>query len=484
MMLGIAGYAQETRAKITAIVPTALYANGAAITITSGTSVRVNGNAVLSTGSSLTNNGTLSLTGDLASNQIMTTANTGKLIFSGSTAQTLNGSQTYLAKDVLINNAAGIILQAPLQVDGTVTFTNGVLSATNSSYPLIIASNGFASGASNASHVNGYVQKLGIGTFVFPVGNGTRYQPISADLTTNSNGLRARYYAADAGIAAFGTTGTSPIALEAYNSQEYWDLSPVGTATGKVMITWDDFKNPSITTSTNINVFKVAHKTAAGWLNEGSSVITGTTIAGSVTSATVSSWSPFTLGTISASVLPVTLISFMAKEVEGNAILNWQTTSETNASHFEVQRSTDARNFEEIGRVDAAGNSSAVHNYAFTDTRFSTLTPIVYYRLRPVDLDDTYAYSRTVSLKRTDTMLMAKIYPNPAQTGNSVTVEANTSLATITVWNMLGREIAIPVSNKTNGKAELNLSGITSGVYLLQVKTPAGSTTKKLVVVE
>ncbi|MDQ6477173.1 hypothetical protein [Dyadobacter sp. LHD-138] len=49
----------------------------------------------------------------------------------------------------------------------------------------------------------------------------------------------------------------------------------------------------------------------------------------------VSSWSPFTLGAIPESALPVTLASFTAREVEKEALLQWKTTSEANALHFE-----------------------------------------------------------------------------------------------------------------------------------------------------
>ncbi len=131
-----------------------------------------------------------------------------------------------------------------------------------------------------------------MGAFIYPVGDGVRYQPVSVDLTDNSAGLSVRYVPADAGTASFTTTGASTIALDAYNNEEYWDINPIGTATGTVTITWDDYRNPPITTSDTVQVFRVAHKTAEGWANEGT-IASGTTSAGSVVSAVLSSWSPF-----------------------------------------------------------------------------------------------------------------------------------------------------------------------------------------------
>lgn len=116
------------------------------------------------------------------------------------------------------------------------------------------------------------------------------------------------------------------------------------------------------------------------------------------------------------------------------------------------------------------------------DTDLSALTSVVYYRLRLVDRDDTYTFSRVVQLKRVDAALMANVYPNPAQTADAVMIDSNVSLAGITLRTMLGTEIAVPITNKTNGKAELNLSEVANGLYLLEVKTTSGSIIKKLMI--
>lgn len=69
------------------------------------------------------------------------------------------------------------------------------------------------------------------------------------------------------------SSGASAIALEAYNSQEYRDLSPIAAASGKGTITRDPVNNSNITSSVYTNVFKLAHKTVSGWMNSGSSAV-------------------------------------------------------------------------------------------------------------------------------------------------------------------------------------------------------------------
>ena len=458
-----------------------IYQNGAVLYIHTGSLVQINGEARIESGSTIINNGTLALNGNLVNNAT-TEVGAGTLHLNGTTVQTLSGTGLLSANNVTIDNPAGISLNTRLRAEGNVQFTAGIFNALSTDVPFTIGPAGTVSDVSDASHVNGCVIKEGNGEFTYPVGNGSNYQPVTVDLTANGQGLRARYFDLDAGAASFLATGASQIALESYNNQEYWDLSPVSTATGKVTVTWDATNNAPIASSGNIKVFQVAHKTASGWLNEGASAVSAVGLGGSVTSETISSWSPFTLGAIPEGALPVTLISFTARPSENNTMLSWKTASEFNASHFELERSMDARSFEKIAQIQAVGNSSTVVNYLYTDTQRGILAPVIYYRLRQVDLDGSFAYSRTVSVNRIDTGLTANVFPNPAQRKTPVTVEAGASIAEIRLWNMSGREIVVPVTKMGSGKAELNLDGLTSGVYMLQLKTAGGTAFKKLIV--
>ena len=442
--------------------------------------LQVKGNLQLG-GGSFTNNGNVFVSGDLVNNQAMAEADTGSLTLNGTGAQTVSGTRMYFTRYLNIDNIGGIVLNDSIKVGGKVTFLNGVVNATSGTGALVIGDTATLAGVSDERHVDGYVVKTGTGSFTYPLGDGFRYQPITVDLTENSAGMSARYLMGDAGSGAFATTGASPIALEAYKDEEHWDLAPIGTATGKVTITYDNYKNASITASENPNVFSVAHLTGGNWLNEGHNV-TGTLAAGEVTSEVISSWSPFTLGAIPEAGLPVTLISFNAKAVENNALLEWQTTSEDNASHFEVERSLDARSFQKIGSVDAAGNSNALQRYSFTDRTFGNQPQTVYYRLRSVDLDGTFSLTRTVSLQPRGAGRYAGVYPNPARKTGTVTVSSGIPAGEVSLWDMLGREVPVRKSSLSDGTVQVSLNGVASGMYLLKLTTSQGVVNHKLVV--
>lgn len=449
------------------------YSSGVSVVNTSGGILKINGDASIMSGTQFTNHGDLKITGNLTNNAGSGVVSGGKLSFNGASAQTINGSTPFIAADV-INNSAGVIISTSLRIDGELTFTNGIVQATNTSEPLIIGSTGAVTAASSSSHVNGYVQKEGIGSFTFPIGNGTNYQPIMTNLTSNDNGLKARYFSTDAGTASFSNSGFSSVALEAYNAQEYWDLTPVLTASGKVTILWDAVNNPSFTSSTNTAIFKVAHKTQSGWLNEGSSAVSGTISAGSVTSGTVSIWSPFTLGAIPESALPVKMISISVKETEGGALLDWQTTSEENAAYFEIQRSTDARNFITIGRLEAAGNTNSLEKYNFFDQSIPKAIGTIYYRLKSFDMDNSYTMSRIISLKLQDHLAL---YPNPVTRGETATIHTDLKSSSAEIFDLNGK-----MMSSLKSARQFSTQSLLSGTYVLKIKDNNQMQTFKFVV--
>ncbi|GAB3914480.1 hypothetical protein GCM10028803_60020 [Larkinella knui] len=97
-----------------------------------------------------------------------------------------------------------------------------------------------------------------------------------------------------------------------------------------------------------------------------------------------------------APVLPVRLASFSGKRVENQLLLGWQTTFESNSAYFVVERSTDAQAFEAIGRVTSRGFSESMQTYGFTDE--APLKGTNYYRLRQVDRDGRFEYSKILGL--------------------------------------------------------------------------------------
>jgi hypothetical protein len=180
---------------------------------------------------------------------------------------------------------------------------------------------------------------------------------------------------------------------------------------------------------------------------------------------------PRPFGLPSAFPLPIKLRSFSAvKDGERATRLDWVSSSELNSDYFGIERSQDGINWENIGQVQAAGNSNADIDYQYVDRKlpnFRSGNNIFYYRLRMTDLDGKFQYSdvRGVNFgKATESFLT--IYPNPT------TEIINIDLSGI---NMEDGEVMLSVYD-ANGRNMINKNVIGNGIELIEMNQyPAGT---------
>jgi hypothetical protein len=190
-------------------------------------------------------------------------------------------------------------------------------------------------------------------------------------------------------------------------------------------------------------------------------------------------FSDFMLGNLKGGTnpLPVELLSFNAVAKENATILTWETASEKNSSHFEIERSQDARSFETIGSEKAMGNSQNLKRYAFTDQ--NPLSGVAYYRLKQVDLDGTVAYSKIEQVNRNAKAFEVNLYPNPTA-GNLTISLPETGVAEVKVMNVLGQVVFAKQLGKAR-LAELDLAHLPAGTYQVMVVTANKQIVKKVV---
>jgi hypothetical protein len=111
--------------------------------------------------------------------------------------------------------------------------------------------------------------------------------------------------------------------------------------------------------------------------------------------------------------LPVLMDGFTAVLGSDHTILlEWNTQMEINFSHFQVQRSADGLNWEDVGTVQAKGNSAVQLDYSFRDLQ--PLAGVNYYRLALVNLDNSYTYTE-VKVMQVSAIAKMSFFPNPAR---------------------------------------------------------------------
>lgn len=125
---------------------------------------------------------------------------------------------------------------------------------------------------------------------------------------------------------------------------------------------------------------------------------------------------------LNAVVLPLKLGQFSATKKTGQVDLIWETLSEENTSHFEIERSSDGNNWTRIGEVIANGNSTQKQSYSYTDPAPSILTS--FYRLKMADKDGIYTYSRVITVTAAAEFTGIRLFPNPARESIQVQYEA------------------------------------------------------------
>ncbi|MBK6978451.1 MAG: T9SS type A sorting domain-containing protein [Cytophagaceae bacterium] len=161
--------------------------------------------------------------------------------------------------------------------------------------------------------------------------------------------------------------------------------------------------------------------------------------------------------------LPVNLTNFTGKNKPTSVFLNWSTASETNFSHFIVQKSKDAKGFENIGRIESAGFDSEKSEYSFIDEK--PFAGNNYYRLKMVDKDGSEDYSKMISVNF-DGKALAVFYPNPTQDFVRFENIKTEDISSVVVHKING-EFLGETHPTTDG---IDISGFKSRELILQLK--------------
>ena len=176
--------------------------------------------------------------------------------------------------------------------------------------------------------------------------------------------------------------------------------------------------------------------------------------------------------------LPVEFTYFNAVRQGAGALLTWGTAIELNSSHYIIEKSLDGTSFSPIGRVEAAGNSSSLIQYNFTDP--SITSGITYYRLAEYDKDGALQYSPIRAVHK-EGVGEVEVIPNP-NNGTFVVTINNTSdvKSRLVVLNVLG-QVVYEEGESASTYRNVDISNLPAGTYYLQVSTVEDTIGKKII---
>lgn len=177
---------------------------------------------------------------------------------------------------------------------------------------------------------------------------------------------------------------------------------------------------------------------------------------------------PAMSGDVTALPFPVEFLSFEGEGTrEGTVELHWSTGSELNNTGFDVQRRTASGKWESLDFVPGAGTSTEVQRYSFEEEQ--TEQARIYYRLRQVDLDGLYSFSRQIEVDLRAKLAELELYPNPVS-GSTLTLKIpgqDDAQLLGTIRDIYGREVQRMKLH--TGENAIAVSGLSSGLYLMEI---------------
>ena len=455
-------------------------------TINPSGTLNVSGSGAYSLAGNFTNNGTF-------------TPGSAILTLNGGGAQTLDGTSALSFSNVTINKSGGTLTAAKdMTITGTLTLTSGILDMNSKTLSMGTSSaNGTITGGSASSYIVALdaatpsklihrVNSTSNSTYSFPIGTGSKYTPVTVVMKggTLSN-ASIQVWTKNSKV-----TGMSD-AMSCHLNRS-WFVEPTGITSPTYDIQLG-FASGDFTGDAggDLNPVKLSsgvwYKPSGSLLQNGTTQ--GTTIAttyispstptsssGTVYWNGLTSFSEFGGGGGSAP-LPVELVSFSGSCEDGSVHLSWQTASEFNSSHFDVEKSRDGENWQVIETIPAAGNSLQLLNY---ETFEQVSNALNYYRLNQVDIDGTNKRYDPIAVScEASSNGIFITYPNPSNEGFNILIN-DKELEGEMNMNIYSATGSITLQKRIVVKEGINVfmmnEKLLPGVYFIEVKDEQNKT--------
>ena len=164
---------------------------------------------------------------------------------------------------------------------------------------------------------------------------------------------------------------------------------------------------------------------------------------------------------------PVILSGFgIQRNNNNNVSAAWETQQEFNSSRFEIERAYDNASFQKIGSVLAAGTSNTLKAYTFSDNS-NTSKNVSFYRIKMIDIDGTFAYSQTKSVKGSGANADFMIFPNPSYGNAKITISDLSEPTEVQLLDVTGRLVKSVILYNTN-TTEIN--NLQIGSYFVRIR--------------
>lgn len=367
-----------------------------------------------------------------------------------------SGLPTALSGNLTINNPSSVNLSTT-----TVVNNPGILYLTSGN--LVLSSNNMTAQNITGGSATSYVKTNSTGVLIrpefgaytlFPVGN-SAYNPagITNSGTADSYNVRVVDNVTADGTGV-GSTITNPVVNRTWMISE--GLS--GGSNVNLKLFWNG-------AGEQINNFNLANSPymahySTTWDNWG-----GVVTASVAEKSGITTFSPFTV--MSNTALPVEMVYLAAECAGSDVMVKWTTASEHNSMLFSVEHSEDGMSWDEIGALDAAGNSVEMIDYVYVHKSANRVSN--YYRIVQVDQDGVSKIYGPVSTNCSEVSNVVTSYPNPSSNEFTIAFNGNQfdGESALRIIDQSGRIVYQKIFNfeKEISSVFLHDVNLTPGVY-------------------
>jgi hypothetical protein len=442
-----------------------------------------------------------SITGNITNDGTMQ-GGTGTVTLSGSSDQTISGSGTINFNNLTVNKSSGsAIISTQTDIRNTLTMTKGNIV---NSQPVVIGVNSSSPGTlSHASGiVTGELRKYfanQTGSTFFPIGTSSNMRDVTVNFTSapgSNQYLTASYVAGTPTLQDGSDYNGLPLTTEDgqliqnYSEDGYWVINPTGddynSTINSASYTIDlHCKNLTVQPSdvSKVRIIKSAGSNTAGSHHASWTGLTNQSTSGSASDFTVTGTSTgfsfFGAGSDDGNALPVELVSFSGACNDGVVELIWETASEYNSSHFDVENSRDGITWDVVKTIEAAGNSNELLTYGFNDVNAHGGDN--YYRLTQVDIDGTSKTYDVINVSCSQiTSGYFSIFPNPSS-GSFQVMLNNSDIVGQAEMNIVDTKGNKVFMKSIDVKSGINMfvinESLAPGIYYVSVKNGDKTTT-------
>jgi len=150
---------------------------------------------------------------------------------------------------------------------------------------------------------------------------------------------------------------------------------------------------------------------------------------------------------------------------EAAVSLQWSTASETNNHYFEIERGIDGRSFSYVGKIYSEGDSQEPQSYSFLDENAHGKR--YYYRIRQIDLDGSFSYSKTVDVAFTPEA-RTSLFVEQAH----LYIRSTLPIQRIECWSLTGSQMGTTSPQHTSYRWPT--AHLPAGMYVFKVYTEDG----------